>query len=85
MYLIELVRNAARFQSQILVGALLDAFDDLDHLLVVLSSDLTHLSEVNVVGDQAFFNAIPQQPHNLVSVPKNENKQRLFIIKCHKV
>ncbi len=78
-YLIELVLNAAGFQSQFWEVDLLHISENIYHLLVVLSTDLTHLSEVYVFGDQAFSNAIPQQSHNLVSVPKK--KKGLIIVK----
>lgn len=70
IYLIELVLDAAGFQSQFRVVVLLHPFDDLYHLMVVLSTDLTNLSEVDVVRNKALFNAVPQQCHNLVGVPK---------------
>lgn len=73
-YLIEFGLDAAGFQSQLRKVALLHLFYDLYDLIVVLSTDLTRLSEVNVVGDQALVNAIPQQRHNLVSVPKKQAK-----------
>lgn len=59
MYLIELILNAAGFQSQFREVALLDPTYDLYHLMVVLNSDLIYLSEVNVLGDEVCINAIP--------------------------
>lgn len=74
-YLIKFVLNAAGFQSQFLVIVLLHPFDDVYHQLVVLSTNLTDLSEVDMVGDQALFYAIPQQRHNLVGVSKKKKKK----------
>lgn len=70
MYLIELILNAAGFQSKFRVLVLRHPFNDFYHLMVVLSSDLTNLSKVDVVRDQVFINTIPQQRHDLVGVPK---------------
>lgn len=79
MYLIEFVLNAAGFQSQFRVLVLLHPSDDLYHLMVVLGSDLTNLSKVDVVRDEVFINTIPQQRHNLVDVPKKGQKLQLSI------
>lgn len=71
-YLIELILNGAGLQSEVLKVTLLDILDDSYHLLVVLGSDLASLSEVDVVGDQGFINAVPQQGYNPFSVTKKQ-------------
>lgn len=70
MYLIELIFNTAGLQPQFGVLILLHPLDDLYHLMVVFSSDLTDLRQVDVVGNEALVNVAPQQRHNLVSVSK---------------
>lgn len=69
--LIELVFNAAGLQSQGGVLVLFHPFDNLYHLMVVLSTDLINLGEVDVVWNKAALDAISQQRHNLIGVPKN--------------
>lgn len=61
-YLIQLVFDAAGFQSQWIELILLNPFDDIYHLMVVLTTDFINLSKVNVVGNKALLkDATPQQ------------------------
>lgn len=76
-YRIELFIDVAGIQSKCSEPVLLDLLDDLNHLMVLLGSHLTHLSEVNVVWDEGFVNTISQQPHNLVCIPKNKQTNKM--------
>lgn len=62
MYLIQLIFDAAGFQSQWLELILLNRFDGIYHLMVVLTTDLINLSKVHVVGNKVLLkDAAPQQ------------------------
>lgn len=80
LYLVELFLNAAGIQPQRLVLVLFHPFDDLDHLMIVFSTDLVNMSEVDVVGDQASFNVSPQQSHNLIGVSIKIQNKHLGVI-----
>ena len=72
--LVELVLDGAGLQVQALEVALLHAFDDAYHQMVVLHAHQSTLSEVDVVRDQVLLNAVTQQPHNLIGVPKKQTQ-----------